>query len=139
MENNSNSKILNVTLWAAQVILACMFIIAGYMKTTTPIAQLSASLPWTGEIPAWLVRFIGASELLGALGLLLPSLLRIKPILTPLAASGIICIMLMASIFHLVKNEFPLVAFTLLLGLVAAFIAWGRFTKVPVGIKNKPE
>jgi putative oxidoreductase len=139
MENNQNLKILNVTLWAAQGLLACMFIMAGYMKTTTPISLLSASLPWAGEIPEWLVRFIGASELLGALGLLLPSLLRIRPILTPLAASGIVCIMLMASVFHLVKNEFPSVGFTLLLGLAAAFIAWGRFTKVPVRVKARPE
>lgn len=126
-----NTKVLNIALWIAQVILAGMFIMAGFMKSFTPIEQLSASLPWAKDVPAWLVRFIGISELLGALGLVLPSLLRIKPILTPVAALGIIAIMIMAAFFHISRSEFSGVAFTLILALVAAFIGWGRFKKVP--------
>jgi putative oxidoreductase len=136
METNQKAKALNVILWAAQIILAGMFIIAGIMKTTMPIDQLSASLPWTKDIPEWVVRFIGASEFLGALGLLLPSLLWIKPVFTPVAALGIIAIMLMASVFHITRSEFSAVGFTLILALVAAFIAWGRFKKSPVRIKK---
>jgi len=62
------------------------------MKSTTPIEQLSASLFWAKEVPSWLVRFIVISELPGALGLISPSLLKIKPILTPLASAGIVAI-----------------------------------------------
>lgn len=131
-----NPKVLNIILWIAQVVLAGMFIMAGFMKTTTPIEQLSASLPWAKDVPAWLVRFIGVSEFLGALGLILPSLLKIKPILTPVAALGIIAIMVMAAFFHVSKSEFQGVAFTVILAMVAAFICWGRWKKVPIKSKS---
>ena len=137
MKTVPKSKVLNIILWVVQVLLAGMFIMAGIMKSTSPIEQLSASLPWAKDVPAWLVRFIGVSEILGALGLLLPSILRIKPILTPVAASGIIAIMLMASVFHITRSEFPELGFTLLLALAAAFIAWGRSRKVAITVKNK--
>jgi len=88
-------------------------------------------------LPVLLVRFIGVSELLAALGLILPSALRIKPILTPVAASSIIAIMLMASVFHITRGEFSESVFTLILGLAAGFIAWGRFKKVPILIRNR--
>ena len=135
METTNQSKPLNVILWIAQVVLAGMFIMAGYMKTTTPIEQLSASLPWTKDVPVWLVRFIGTAEFLGALGLILPSLLRIKPVLTPLAALGIIAIMVMAAIFHVTRTEFSGVVFTVILASVAAFIVWGRWKKAPIRSK----
>lgn len=127
-----NPKVLNIILWIAQIVLAGMFIMAGFMKSFTPIEQLSASLPWVKDAPIWLVRFIGISEFLGALGLILPSLLRIKPILTPLAALGIIAIMVMAAFFHISRSEFSGVAFTLILAIVAAFICWGRWKKAPI-------
>lgn len=135
METTNQSKILNVILWIAQVVLAVMFIMAGFIKTTMPIEQLSSSLPWTKDVPLWLVRFIGTSEFLGALGLILPSLLRIKPILTPFATLGIIAIMVMAAIFHVMRTEFSGVVFTVILASVAAFIGWGRWKKVPIQSK----
>ncbi|MGA3014442.1 MAG: DoxX family protein [Bacteroidales bacterium] len=136
METTNQSKTLNIILWIAQVILAGMFIMAGFMKTTMPIEQLSVSLPWAKDVPAWLVRIIGISEFLGALGLILPSLLRIKPILTPLAALGIIAIMAMAAVFHITRTEISGVVFTFILALVAVFIGWGRWKKVPIQVKS---
>jgi len=136
MVTMKNLKALNIILWIAQIILAGMFIMAGFMKSITPIEQLSASLPWTKDVPVGLVRFIGISEFLGALGLILPSLLRIKPILTPVAALGINAIMVMAAFFHITRAEFSGVAFTLMLALVAAFIGWGRWKKVPIQEKS---
>jgi putative oxidoreductase len=136
MAINQKSKFLNISLWAAQIILAGMFIMAGFIKTTTPIEQLSASLPWAKDVPAWLVRFIGISEFLGALGLILPSLLRIKPVLTPVAALGIIAIMMMAAFFHITRTELSGVMFTLILALVAAFIGWGRWRKLPIQARS---
>ena len=74
-------------------------------------------------------RAIGVSELLGAIGLILPAALRIKPILTPLAASGIAVIMILATAYHIYAGEPPV---TIAFFLLAAFVAWGRFKKVPI-------
>jgi putative oxidoreductase len=126
------SRLLNVVLWTVQVILATMFIMAGFMKTTLPIDQLSLSVPWAKDVPEALVRFIGTSELLGAVGLLLPGVFRIKPRLTPYAASGLLTIQVFAMIFHFSRGEYAAIGFNLVLALAAAFIAWGRFKKVPV-------
>ena len=109
-----------------------MFLMAGFMKSTTPIDQLAVDVPWAKDVPEWLVRFIGISEFLGAVGLLPPSILRIKPKLTPMAAVGLVTVMVLAIIFHISRSEFPAIGFNLGLGAIAAFIARGRFTKVPI-------
>lgn len=128
----NNSKLLNITLWAAQALLAAMFLMAGFIKITTPIEELSATLPWAKDIPEGLVRFIGASEFLAAIGLLLPSLLRIRPILTPMAALGIATVMFIAAIFHISRGEISVIGFNIGIMTVALFIAWGRLMKIPV-------
>lgn len=127
----SPSKALNVTLWIFQVILAVMFGMAGAMKTFQPIDALVATgLTWTAELPG-LVRFIGISELAAAIGLILPAALRIKPILTPVAAACLVLVMILAAGFHLMRGE-PGVPMNLALGSVAAFVAWGRFKAAPI-------
>ena len=123
-------------LWILQILLAGMFLMAGFMKTTSPIAELSKTMPWSKDIPEALVRFIGASEFLGGVGLVLPSILRIKPILTPLAAAGIATIMVLAVFFHISRGETPAIGFNLTIGVVAAFIAWGRFGKAAIPAKS---
>jgi putative oxidoreductase len=123
---------LHIGLWVVQAILALLFGFAGVSKTTQPIAQLAQQLVWPGDVPPGLVRFIGLSELLGALGLILPSLTRIKPGLTPLAAAGLVTVMVLASAFHLTRGELGGVAFNLVLGSAAAFVAWGRYRKAPI-------
>lgn len=128
----NNSKLLNIALWAAQALLAAMFLMAGFIKTTTPIEELSATLPWAKDIPEGLVRFIGASEFLAAIGLLLPSLLRIRPILTPLAALGIATVMFIAVLFHISRGEISVIGFNIGIMTVALFIALGRLMKMPV-------
>lgn len=132
----SPSKALHISLWIAQVILAALFLMAGLTKSTKPIEELSAMMPWAAQVPGALVRFIGISELLGALGLVLPSLLRIRPQLTPLAAWGLAVIMLLAAVYHVVQNEFSVIGMNILLGAVAVFIAWGRSKKVPIFAKT---
>jgi putative oxidoreductase len=125
------SKALDISLWIVQVLLAAAFTIAGLMKSTQPIAELAKNMPWTGVIPAALVRFIGVSELAGGLGLVLPAATRIRPLLTPLAATGLLTIMVLAAGFHLSRGESgPLINFTL--GALAAFVAWGRLKKAPI-------
>ena len=85
----SGSTALHVTLWMAQLLLALAFGMAGIMKSTQPVAELAVAMSWTADVPAALVRFIGASELAAALGLVLPAATRIRPLLTPLAAIGL--------------------------------------------------
>jgi putative oxidoreductase len=129
---NSVGNGLRIGLWATQLVLALLFGYAGVIKTTQPIAELAQKLIWPGAVPSGLVRFIGTAELLGALGLILPSVLRIKPLLTPLAAAGLVTIMSLASVFHLVRGELSFIVFNLVLGVAAAFVAWGRYRKAPI-------
>ena len=129
---NQNSKVFNISLWIAQVILAAMFIMAGIMKSTQPIDKLSAMLPWVTHVPEILVRIIGVCEFLGAVGILLPSLLRIQPKLTPIAATGIVVIMVCAIAFHLSRGEASVLGINIFIAVVASFIAWGRFLKAPI-------
>src|SRR4051812_8536858 len=80
---------LSIALWVAQVLLFAGFTMAGVLKSFTPLDQLALKMTWVAALPAWVVRFIGVSELAGGLGMLLPSLSRIKPGLTPLAGLGL--------------------------------------------------
>ena len=130
------SKASNITLWILQFLLAAMFLMAGFMKLSQPIDELSKSLPWAAQVPEGLVRFIGAAEVLGALGLILPALLRIKPILTPIAALGIATVMLFAIFFHGSRGENSAIGMNVVLILIAALIAWGRFKKAPIAPKG---
>jgi len=128
---------LNIILWIAQVLLAGMFLMSGFMKVAQPIAELSKMLPWASEMPTGVVRFIGLSELAGGIGLLLPSILRIKPKLTAWAAVGLVVVMAFATVFHISRGETSVIGMNIVLMLIAVFIAWGRFKKVPIAEKGK--
>jgi len=123
---------LHITLWVVQVVLGAMFLMAGIMKLTQPIDAVVASLSWAADVPEMLVRFIGAAEFAGALGLILPSLTRIKPRLTALAAIGLIVLMMLASGFHITRGESAMVPMNLVLAAAAAFVAWGRGKAAPI-------
>lgn len=83
-------------------------------------------------VPAALVKFIGISELLGGLGLLLPSILRIKPSLTVTAAYGLVLVMILAALFHGYRGEFPAIGVNVVIIALAAFVAWGRSKKMVI-------
>ena len=136
MKKQQPSKALNLSLWIAQVLLAGMFLMSGLMKVSQPIDKLSQMLPWTSQVPEALVRFIGVSEFLGAIGLLLPSLLRLRPKLTPIAAVGLALVMLFAIVFHISRGETPAIGMNFVLIAVALFIAWGRFKEAPIAPKS---
>ena len=126
---------LSIALWIAQILLALVFGFAGTMKLFTPIAELAKHAAWIKD-SAFLIRFIGTSELAGGLGMLLPSLTRIKPKLTSLAAVGLFVIMVLATGFHLMRGEAKFTPMTLALGALAAFVAWGRFRKAPIAERS---
>ena len=127
---------LLVGLRIVQVLLAAMIAMTGLMKLSQPIDALAASLPWVTTGPEMLVRFIGAAEFAGAVGLILPSLTRIQPRLTALAAIGLIVVMLLATAFHASRGEFGMIPMNLVLAAFAAFVAWGRGKAAPIAPRN---
>lgn len=131
-QQTNRPKGLHIVLWIVQIVLGGMFIMAGIMKSSQPIAELAKTVPWSARVPEGLVRFIGFCESLGGIGLLLPSLLRIKPILTPIAAMGLATIMILAVCYHISQGESNVIGFNMVLGLAAIFITWGRLTKAPI-------
>lgn len=136
MTNQTNNKAMNIALWVLQVLLGLMFLMAGATKTFQSVDALIEALPWVSSTPLGLVRFIGVSELLGGIGLLLPSLLRIKPFLTVWAAIGIAAIMILAAVFHGSRGEFSGIIANLVFMGMALFVAWGRSKKVPILAKS---
>jgi putative oxidoreductase len=126
------NKILNLGLWLAQSYLALFIIGLGIFKLITPIAELSLKLPWTGMVPKALLVAICIVDILGGIGIFFPSLLRIKPHLTPWAAIGIILLMLSAIIMHILLGEFILVPLNLIIIAIAGFVYWGRSKKVVI-------
>lgn len=130
--SSSRSKVLHIGLWVAQVVLALAFAMAGFLKVTKSLADLSQNMPFVASLPGALVRFIGVSELAGAVGLILPALTRIKSVLTAWAGVGLATVMVLASLFHLSRGEVDKLPVPVVLGGIAAFIAWGRFRKARI-------
>jgi len=126
------AKFLRASLWGAQLLLALVFVLSGSMKSTAPYEELATKMAWVSAVPEGLVRFIGISELLGGIGLVAPAILRIRPGLTALAGAGLALIMLLASLFHLSRGERAAVPINLVLGSLAAFVAWARWKKAPI-------
>jgi uncharacterized membrane protein YphA (DoxX/SURF4 family) len=119
---------MNVALWCAQILLAVVFTTSGTMKSILPKDDLVAR-GQTGVqfFPTPAIRLIAASELLGVLGLILPQLTGIAPILTPLAAVGLAIVMLGAMVTHILLREPKNIAITIAIFLVCVFVAVGRF------------
>lgn len=123
---------MNVALWIIQVLLALLFLFAGGTKLVLPIETLtSMGSPNQILLPGWLIRFIGVCEVLGALGLILPGLLRIRPGLTPLAAAGLVILMIGATVLTFAGDGFAMAMPALVVGLLAAFVAYGRWRLAP--------
>src|SRR5436853_4699238 len=96
----------NIALWVVQVLLALMYIMAGGMKISQPMAGLAAmGMAYTTALPEAFIRFVGTMEILGALGLILPAATRILPLLTPLAAAGLSLVQVSAIVLHAARGE----------------------------------
>jgi hypothetical protein len=114
-------------LWIVQGLLALLFLFAGGMKLVLPLEALTAQTP----LPGLFLRFIGVVEVLGAIGLILPGLLRMRPGLTPLAAAGLVIIMIGATVLTLASGDIAMVLIPLVVGLLSAFVAYGRWRLAP--------
>lgn len=119
---------MNVVLWLIASLLAGAFAVVGVFKLTQPREKLVASgMGWAVNFPPGAVKAIGALELLAAVGLILPALLDIAPVFVPLAAVGLVLMMIGAAVTHARRGEYPPVAANAVLLILAAIVAWGRF------------
>ena len=118
---------MTYALWIVQGLLALLFLFAGGVKLVLPLEELTKQMP----LPGPFVRFIGVAEVLGAIGLILPGLLRIRPGLTPLAAAGLVMIMIGASVLTLASGGVAQALIPLVVGLLSAFVAYGRWRLAP--------
>ncbi|MFD3948003.1 DoxX family protein [Streptomyces sp. NPDC058579] len=119
---------MNTALWIVASVLALLFLMAGLMKISQPREKLAASgMAWAGDFSPGTVKAIGAIEVLGALGLILPAVLGIAPGLAAWAALGLAATMLCATAVHLRRKEAKALPVTLILLTLAAILAWGRF------------
>jgi len=132
VSKSAPSKALHIALWVAQGFLAFAFTGSGAMKASTPHEALAAQMPWAADAPSFLPVLIGVCELLGAVGLILPAATRVLPVLTPVAASALTLVMLLAAGTHASYGEFPLLGVNAVLGGLSAFVAWGRFRRAPI-------
>jgi uncharacterized membrane protein YphA (DoxX/SURF4 family) len=118
---------MNLALWIIQLLLALLFVFAGAMKLIMPIEEMTQQLP----MPGLFLRFIGICEVLGGLGLVLPWFLRVRPGLTPLAAVGLVIIMIGATITTIMIGQIAVALFPLLVGILCLFVAYGRWRLAP--------
>jgi DoxX-like family len=119
---------INVVLWVVQGLLAALFLFAGGMKLVLPLEALAGPI----ALPGLFMRFIGVAEVAGALGLVLPSLLRIQPRLTPVAAAGLVIIMIGATILTGLAGPVVTAVIPAFVGALAAFVAYGRAKTAPI-------
>ncbi|HET9215822.1 MAG TPA: DoxX family protein [Terriglobia bacterium] len=113
---------MKILLWTIQILLAGLFLFAGAVKLVLPLDQMQGPI----ALPGWFLRFLGVAEVLGALGLILPGLLRIKPGLTPLAASGLVIIMIGATAITLTTGMVGVAVFSVFVGILCVAVAYFR-------------
>jgi DoxX-like protein len=120
-------RVPSLPLWIAQAILALIFLFAGGMKLALPLDVLTAQIP----LPGAFVRFVGVCELLGAIGLILPGIFRVRVGLTPLAATGLVLIMVGATAVTFAMGQGVAAVIPCVVGGLAAFVAYGRWPAIP--------
>lgn len=118
---------MDIALWIASGLLAAMYVYAGITKATQPKDKLDKSFPWAQDFSPGTVKLIGVAELLGGIGLILPWLTGIAPVLTPLAAAGLAVIQILAIVVHVRRNEQKVIPLNVVLLLLALFVAIFRF------------
>lgn len=119
---------MNVVLWIIAGVLGVAFLAAGAMKVAQPKDKLAAQgLAWTDDFSPGMIKLIGALEVLAAIGLVLPAALDVARLFVPLAATGLVLLMIGAALTHLRRKENQPVVINAVLLLLAAFVAWGRF------------
>jgi hypothetical protein len=124
---------MNIVLWVLQVTLAVAFVAHGVMMVVPP-AEVAALM--NASLPRWFQIFLGVAEVLAAVGLVLPGLTRILPWLVTWAAGGITIVMVSATGYHIVRGEVSSAVITLILLVMAAFVAYMRYRVLPIGARR---
>ena len=119
---------LNIGLWAVQLGLCALFLFAGVVKLTkTPAEMADMGWTWARSIPLRFTRVVGITELLGAVGIVLPAITRVMPFLVPLAALGFVVLQLSAIVLYARRGEASKTLwFNLILLAASLFVIWGR-------------
>jgi putative oxidoreductase len=128
---------MNIVLWVLQVLLGLYFLFIGVMHFVIP-PGLPAMMAWMYELSPTLHTVSGIAEILGGLGLILPSVTKIQPRLTPLAGTGLILVMIGALIWHVQRGEMANLGINIGNIVMLAFVAYGRWKLAPIGDKNTP-
>jgi uncharacterized membrane protein YphA (DoxX/SURF4 family) len=123
---------MNIVLWVVQILLALAFGMVGVMKLTQPREKLGEQMGWVNDFPANIVKLIGLLEVLGAAGVILPVLTGILPVLTPLAAGGLVLVMLGAMLTHYRRHEYSMIGMNVILALLAVAVVYGRYVAMPL-------
>jgi uncharacterized membrane protein YphA (DoxX/SURF4 family) len=121
---------MNFVIWAVQILLALGFGMAGTMKLTQPREKLIERMGYVNDFPQNIVRLIGLLEVLGAIGVILPALTGILPWLTPVAAGGLVLVMVGAMLTHIRRHEYAALGTNVILLLLAVIVVYGRFVAV---------
>jgi|ERR1700676_1016198 uncharacterized membrane protein YphA (DoxX/SURF4 family) len=127
LSTNPPDRKTNVVLWILQVLLAVLFMFAGVMKFVMPIEEMTKQI----ALPGLFLHFIGVAEILGAIGLILPGILRIRTGLTPLAAAALVVIMVGATVVNLMTGQQGGALTTVVVGLLLALVAYSRWRMAP--------
>ena len=120
---------MNRALWIIQWLLALLFLFAGVMKFVMPVAEMTKQIP----LPGWFLHFIGVAEIAGAIGLVLPGLLRVRPSLATSAAACLLVIMIGATVITIATGGVGMAVFPFVVGLLVLFVAYGRGRLAPHG------
>ena len=123
---------MNVAIWVVQILLALGFGMAGLTKLTQPREKLVERMAWVNDFSPNTIRLIGSLEVLGALGVILPALTGILPWLTPVAAGGLVLVMVGAMLTHIRRHEYTALGTNVILLLLAVVVVYGRFVAVPI-------
>lgn len=123
---------MNTLLWIIQGLLALVFIVTGFPKLVRTKEQLVSQMGALEDLSLTQIHMIGVAEVAGGIGLILPSLTRILPWLSPLAALGLVLVMVGASVTNFRRKEYPKIALTLVLLCLSLLVAAGRFWIMPL-------
>lgn len=138
LREHRQDRSAHIALWVGQVVLALVFLVSGGAKLALAMSDLEPLIPWAASTPEPLIRLIGAAELFGALGLVLPALTGVRPGLTSLAAAGLAILMASATGLHLARGETGAAVMSAFVGVVAVAIAWGRRHVSPIEPRPLP-
>jgi putative oxidoreductase len=123
---------LKLSFWVAQTILAGIFFLSGVFKLLLTPETLAQSDPWIYQAPVWFVKLIGAIEMAAGAGIILPAMLQYKSVWSMRAAYGILVLLVLALVFHILREEWSILFQILVLAGLTSFVIWGRLKVEPI-------